>query len=102
MSLVNVKKKKYPTKITGDYPNGQYSLTRYDNKGNMIYRESYVQNELLKREYDEKGNVTLIETPTEIIIVTYHHMPDRVFLRSTVHKKIFKKIRKRANNTLSL
>ena len=54
-SRINLKKKKYPDVIDGDYPNGVWSRTTFDNNGNNIYKETsegYWQS----WEYDENRN----------------------------------------------
>ena len=38
-SLVNVKRKKYPSKIKGDYPDGKWDKYEYDQNGEVIYWE---------------------------------------------------------------
>ena len=53
-SLVNVKSKKYPTKIVGDYPDGIWKKTEYDKNGNEIYTEKS-NGYWARMEYNENG-----------------------------------------------
>ena len=80
---LNIPKKKYPDKITGDYPdgfgvkteywpngniksihithsNGSWAKWDYDEAGNLIYDENS-NGYWIKREYDEDGNKTYYE-----------------------------------------
>ena len=63
-SRINLRKKEYPDKIEGNYPNGKWSRTVFDNIGNIIYWENS-DGEWKRWEYDENGNVIYSEQNDE-------------------------------------
>ena len=52
---INLKKKKFPDEIIGDYPNGKWARYEYDDNGKDIYYEDS-DGYWTKREYDQMGN----------------------------------------------
>jgi uncharacterized protein RhaS with RHS repeats len=57
---LNLPKKKFPDKITGDYPNGNWYRYEYDNNGKEIYYENS-NGYWVRREYDNNGKKIYFE-----------------------------------------
>jgi len=87
---INLKPKKFPDKVYGDYPNGKWEIMKFDDNLRIIccersdgswWKREYDDNEHLihlkisdgrwaKYEYDNDGNVIYVETDSGIKLRT--------------------------------